>query len=487
MKKIFLIILIPGLWLISSCEKKFLETLPKGLVIAQNTSDFRKLLDNADTRYTYNVAQTSGFIDVVSDDAQLDSSWYEWERERLHAKHLYAFEKEVWLPDGANNDDTWKQNYYINNLMSNILEEIHIAKDNQQLQLQLIAEAKVHRAFAYLTLVNVYAKHYNPSTASNDPGVPLFTNPVDLPNLKRASVQEVYKFILAELLAAVDNLPSDVDNQYSHRPTKVSTYAILSRAYLYMGDYPKALEYADKSLAIKSFLYDYNNIYTGEPRAANLKGISRISDEEMLLHKTTIKSARLSDYYMLDTVSFNQLYDGFEQINDSVKVNNDLRRVLRFEGFNSNGDLNGDRARYVFSRRRYTVDNAIVDYMPISTPEMYLVRAECYARSGNLDKAVADLNTLRKNRFRTGSYTNMSAAGVDQSFVLNEVLKERRRELYGRDLRLFDIKRLSLPVSHLQPGTMQPGFSVPANDPKLVWPIFYHVIDLNPEIAQNPR
>ncbi|MBW7840667.1 MAG: hypothetical protein H3C36_13750, partial [Chitinophagaceae bacterium] len=49
------------------------------------------------------------------------------------------------------------------------------------------------------------------------------------------------------------------------------------------------------------------------------------------------------------------------------------------------------------------------------------------------------------------------------------------------------IKRLGLPVNHLKPGTDLPGFNVPARDPKLIWPIFYHNIELNPEIEQNPR
>ena len=486
MKKIFLILIAP-LFLLTSCEKNFLDTLPKGLIIAQTTNDFRKLLDNADTRYSYNLAQVSGYVDVVSDDAQLDSAWYEWDRDRLHAKNLYGFESEVWLPDGAGDDNVWKQNYYINTLASNILEEIHIADDNPKLQKQLISEAKVHRAFAYLTLVNIYAKQYNKTTAKTDLGVPLFTNPVELPSLERASVEKVYNFILSELLAAVDDLPNDIDKQFSHRPTKVSTYAILARTYLYMGNYEKALEYADKSLQIKDFIYNYNTIYTGTPRAENVKGLSRITDDEMLLHKTMIKGVRMSDYYMIDSNSFNNLYNGFTVVNDSVTENNDLRRVLWFQGTSSNGKLISDRARYVFSRNRYSVDNAIVDYIPISTVEMYLTRAECNARLSHLDKALNDLNKIRMNRFKTGTYTPIPSSGANQNFVLNEVLLERRRELYGKELRLFDIKRLGLPVSHLKPGTMLPGFNVPANDPKLIWPVHFHNIELNPEIAQNPR
>ena len=486
MKKLLYIFILSSLVLVS-CKKDFLDTIPKGLIIAQNTSDFRKLLDNADTRYSNNLAQVSGYVDVVSNDSQLDSSWYDWDRQLLHAKQLYAFEKEVWLPDGASGDDVWKQNYYVSTLVSNILDEIGIATDNPKLQKQLVAEAKVHRAYAYLTLVNIYAKHYNKATAATDLGVPLIGNPSQLPSLERSTVQQVYNFILAELLAAVDDLPNDIDKQYSHRPTKVSTYAILARTYLYMGDYEKALDNANKSLTIKNFLYNYNTIYTGNDRSVNVKGISRITDNEMLMHKTAVKSVSLDTYMKLDTTSFNTLYSGYVQINDSVYNNIDLRRTLWFNNFNTNGKFVGDRATYVFANYRYSVDAAIVDYLPISTPEMYLVRAECNARltTGNLASALSDINTIRMNRFKTGTYTPIS--GLNQAAVLNEVLLERRRELYGKELRLFDDKRLGLPVAHVQPGTQIKSWTVPANDPKLIFPIFYEYINLNPEIAQNPR
>ncbi|MBL1409794.1 RagB/SusD family nutrient uptake outer membrane protein [Sphingobacterium faecale] len=485
MKNIFLPLIVFSFFLLS-CESKFLDVLPKELVIAQTTADFRKLLDNADTRYTYNLSQVSGYVDVVSDDSQLDSVWFDWERDRLHAKQLYAFEPEVWLPDGAADDNVWKQNYYVNSVVSTILDGIVIAKDDPKQQKQLIAEAKVHRSYAYLTLVNIYAKHYNKTTANTDLGVPLFTNPVDLPKLNRASVAKVYQFIISELMAALPDLPDNVQMQNSHRPTKVSVYAILARAYLYMGEYEKAIEYADLSLAIKNFLYDYNTIFTGLPAVGSLKGLSRTNDEEMLLHKTTVKSARISDYAMLDSNSFNDLYSGFYRISDTEVENTDLRRVLWFEGLNSSGKFNRDRVTYTFAKNRYKLDNAIVDYIPVSTPEVYLTRAECRARLNNLKEALDDVNAIRQKRYKSGKYTAVSPAdfGNDRERVLQEVLLERRRELYGRDLRLFDVKRLGLPVSHILGEEI---VSASSNDQKLIWPIYYNYIVLNPEIDQNQR
>lgn len=486
MKNLILLLII--LISLVSCND-FLEPLPKGEIVAKTTGDFRKILDNAHSRYSYSFAQTSLYVDVVSDNVQIDSLiWNSWDEQRLHVRNLYSFEEEVWSRQGATEDVTWKNAYYISSLVSNILDQIHIADDNKSLQQQLIAEAKVHRAYAYLTLVNIYAKHYNEQTASNDLGVPIITNPVELPSLKRASVQEVYDFILSDLNDAIEGLPDDVQGQYIHRPSKASAYAILARTYLYMGNYEQALEYADKSLAIEDFLYDYNTIYTGDAFAENVNGISRTTDKEMLLYKTTNKGAHLSSYMILDKETFNNVYSGYDEISSSEVNNYDLRRTLWFEGINSNGTIRRDSVVYTFSdaSTRYSLDNdGQIDYIPIATPEMYLTRAECNARLGNLQAAIDDINTIRNHRYKTGTYTDITLAdfGDNQENVVAEVLLERRRELYGKELRLFDVKRLGLPVTHTL-GTRE--LSVPSNDSKLVWPIFYGNLE-DSNMEQNPR
>ena len=115
-----------------------------------------------------------------------------------------------------------------------------------------------------------------------------------------------------------------------------------------------------------------------------------------------------------------------------------------------------------------------------------MIRAECNARLNNLQKAVDDINLVRTKRYKTGTYTAMTLAdlGSNAANVLKEVLLERRRELYGQELRLFDIKRLHLPVTHYLNSRR---LDLPADDPKMVWPIFTKYIELNPELEQNTR
>ncbi len=490
MKKIHIIALILLVTGAGSC-KKYLDTLPRGIVIAKTTSDFRKLLDDVDNqRYPFSLSQVSSYVDILSDDVYADSTkWLSWTTTRQHVNALYAFMPNVWQYEAYADDVNWKNQYYISSVIGTILIEIEKVTDNPQTKKELVAEARVHRAYAYLNLVNIYAKHYNPQTAATDLGVPIILDAGSLPSLERNTVKEVYDFILSELQLALTDLPDNVGT-YNHRPSKVAAYAILARTYLYMGEYAKALENAEKCLAINNFLYDYNTLYTGADHINNLIGLSKLTDKETLLHKTTSKGFLLNNYMILDTASFNKLYPGFTRPTPTTMVNNDLRRTLKFAGFSTAGVLTGKVATYTVTYtswyKKDAANSSAADNLHVSTPEVYLMRAECNARANQLQKALDDVNLIRTKRYKTGTYTPVTLAdlGNSQQNVLNEVLLERRRELYGKELRTYDIKRLHLPVTHYI-GTFK--MDLPADDPKLVWPIFPKYIELNPEIEQNPR
>jgi tetratricopeptide (TPR) repeat protein len=494
--RIFTYILIPlclSFLLLSSCEKEFLDVIPKGVTIAKTANDFRQLLDaiDNDKGYPYSLSQTLAMADALSDDVSIDSTnWNKWTTTEMHFQELFTFKEFVWLYE-MNDDNNWKMPYYVISLTSVILEEIDKVTDNIPLKNQLIAEAKVHRAYAYLTLVNCYAKAYNSATASNDPGVPIITQPAKLPSLKRSSVQDVYDYIIDDLTDGIENLPDDVD-QYKHRPAKTSVYAILARVYLYMGDYEKALEYTDRSLQIRDNLYDLNTQYTGDfPYYTAITKISQMTDEEMLFLKTTIKGVLSNEYMFINASAFDQVYPGFSKVNSSY-VNYDLRRTLWFSGWNSSTtNMTGNYLIYYGNSPtyRYGIDGTNADganNIPITTGEMYVTRAECNARLGNLQPALNDINAVAAKRYKTGTYTAITLAqlGNSQAAVIDAVLKERRRELYGKELRLFDIKRLHLPMTHYL-GSLR--ITVPADDPRFIFPIFYKYIELNPELEDNDR
>src|SRR5690625_4185768 len=99
MKKSIFTLLVVSL-LLASCND-FLNELPKGEIVAKTTEDFRKLLDNADTRYIHNLVQSSSYVGVTTDNSHVNKdTWELWTDKSLHAHQLYSFADEVWLPDG---------------------------------------------------------------------------------------------------------------------------------------------------------------------------------------------------------------------------------------------------------------------------------------------------------------------------------------------------------------------------------------------------
>jgi hypothetical protein len=72
----------------------------------------------------------------------------------------------------------------------------------------------------------------------------------------------------------------------------------------------------------------------------------------------------------------------------------------------------------------------------MTTPEMYLIKAECEARTGKNAEAATTLKTLRRARFKDQTV----AENVGSSVSLETVLDERAREM-SYIWRVYDIKR----------------------------------------------
>jgi hypothetical protein len=69
---------------------------------------------------------------------------------------------------------------------------------------------------------------------------------------------------------------------------------------------------------------------------------------------------------------------------------------------------------------------------------MYLIKAECLARTGDVTGALASVNTLRAKRMKPGPWVNLTAA--NQADAVSKILQERRREMPFVQ-RFYDIRR----------------------------------------------
>ena len=115
------------------------------------------------------------------------------------------------------------------------------------------SDARFIRGLVYFYALNLWGQMY--VAESSNLGIPLVSKAFDgttgfteATKLTRATITESYNFIISDLQFAASNLPATRGDVYKGKATATSTAAnaLLSRVYLYMNDYPKAIEYANK-------------------------------------------------------------------------------------------------------------------------------------------------------------------------------------------------------------------------------------------------
>ena len=119
--------------------------------------------------------------------------------------------------------------------------------------------------------------------------------------------------------------------------------------------------------------------------------------------------------------------------------------------------------------------------------EMYLIAAEGYAQADDVTKAAYYLNELERNRI--AGYRDQSFASKDA--IMQEIMRERQREMAGEGTRIFDLKRWHVGMQRgeaqnpdLLLATTPLNFSQPADAARMTWPIPKNETDLH--IVQNP-
>lgn len=382
------------------------QIVPKDLVSLQ------KLMDNS-SKMNVKIA---AYGEASADDYFIKQTTYD---------ALADFNKKVytWKNDQAVFGNDWANCYepvYISNLVLDQLKKIETKPEEEGTRDQVLGSALFYRANQYLSLLWTFAKAYSPATASTDLGIVLRNSSDFNEKSIRSSVKVCYNQVIGDLRKAVTLLPDHA--VHVMRPSKATAYGVLARTYLSMAKYDSAYYFSDKVLQIKNDLLDFNN-----PAEVNLLSnfpFARFHKETIGYFQMTVIGT-LDNYanIMADTLLYNSY------------VNDDLRKQAYFLT---------DFSPYVSAKGNYSGQPPFGTplFGGLATDELYLIRAECLARSGKLTEAQADLNILLMKRYKTGTFEPYQL--TNQQAVLQLILKERRKELFLRGVRWSDIKRLNL-------------------------------------------
>lgn len=346
------------------------------------------------------------------------------------------------------------------------------------------AEAKAIRALAHFDIVTRYAKIPTQSSDANESmGIayvenydPFFLHTRDL------SVAQVYAKIIADLTFAEQNIQtaSGTSDAVVGRFNKAAIQGLLSRVYLFMGDYTNSVLWGERSLALSGSV----------GTAANFKNIWNDTSNDGVLFKvlnSAVENIKIGSAY-------NQTISG--QIRSEYVPDYDF-----FTKFQS-ADIRKDSYFLTSPLGTRTYNNVIkyrqatgkpieaVDVKLVRTAEVVLNVAESKFKLGDQAGALTMLNRLRAQR-----YTPYTAGTETGTSLWDAIMLERRKELAFEMDRYFTLKRLALPVerSNFGPysnGTGNPVLpaskSLPASSFKWQWPIPLTARQVNPGIKPNP-
>jgi len=463
--KLSILILLLISLLFYGCEK-YVNIKTQGKMVPGQILNYRYLLN-----YTSAYEVGPRMCDMASDDIGLiDGSTQQL---ALNTDpYAYWYKSHTWqtpiYPIGSYQTDyDWNAMYNTIAYCNVVINEVPTANNGTAADKNaLIAEALVHRADAYLMLLNSYAKPYNTTTASSDLGVPLLLIQTTTQPLIRETVQKVYAQIITDLKKALFSLPAT--QLYNTLPSKPSAYGELARCYLYMNDYSNASIYADSVLLTRSTLNDMSNMTTISTYPL------RKSDPEILLSKVAYGGITTYTPYAL-------------------RLSDDLLSLLgtkdkRYALFTTAASTISSTYTTAGGRFFYR-DKALNEARNIgpSVPEMMLIKAEYFARKNDVTNAMIWVNKIRAKRFAAADYVPMTA--TDQNDALSKVIQERHCEFFCRMLRWWDMRRLkdeTLFQKTYQRTLAGTTYTLAPSSNRYVFPIADYLIQLNPELQQNP-
>lgn len=445
-----------------------------------SVSSFQNGVDGVYSQFYNYYASTGsglqGLPDILSDNVVLAQTG-------RRSNEIY-FDWEYVASTGGAIPLYWSEAYEAINAANLIIGQIDNladgdAKDN------ILGQALAARAFAHFDLVRIYGKIPTQSGDANSSlGVVYMKvedgdtgDPFAVP--ARETVASNYEEIIGDLETAAGLIGT---NNGEGRLDRDAVNGILSRVYLYNGEYQKVIDAADKVLEPIASASQLPGVYTDSNNTGVVLEWSVNTSSETgaanvgVLYSQSNSTSTISEY----VIDLGLLM--------SVDTSDVRRDVLVFDAVNSDNDYNAIKK---FLGEEGQV-NGRVDIKVLRKAEVVLNKAEAEYRLGMEDEALITLNSLRAKRFNT--YSD-DTAGFSESgdALLAAILLNRRVELAFEGHRFFDIKRMGDAITRSNSGDLADGSGtppqnlvLPAGNFRFQLPIPQAEINANPSIEQNP-
>ena len=350
-------------------------------------------------------------------------------------------------------------------------------------QLGYRAAALAYRALVYLDLARMYEFLPNDKFTKNSDGADVTnltvpwvseaTTPEEASNNPRVPRAEMAAHILSDLDESLENIDKLTSTQGNTLPDKAVALGLKARLYMWLEDYPKAEEFARKAIDAASV-----SPYTEERGLSKTNGFNTASDFMLCGQQTSESYSVTSGIINFASWVSNQTSFGYmgpatdlyicmdksmyERISDT-----DWRKKMwmapegsKLAGTEPTLTVSGEDVReylpaYASIKFRpgegngddyLTGASTAVPYMRVE--EMYFIEAEAAAHQDA--ERGKELLTSFMTTYRDPSYV---CRDEGEDAVVEEIVFQKRVELWGEGQTFFDIKRLNMSVTRGYEGT----------------------------------
>lgn len=415
---------------IGSC-RDFLETNPStsvadnqvfetvaGAQAALNGSYYHMRAYNsggANRQDDYGIPSILIISDMCGEDVIAWGGWY---------TYVYNYWGET-RGDIFRSSQLWIFHYRLINNVNSIIVYIDGAEGSQKEKQYIKGQALAIRGWAYFSLARLFQQTY--SIANNMPGVPIYTEPTTdkTEGKPRGTLEQTYQQVLDDLTTAEELLEGFSRGNRHNTFDQTVVQAVLSDVYQVMNNWKKSHDYALKVLQLFPLTSneEYLNGFNNENTASWIWSMKQTEEQNMgdyslfaMWANGTRKCYTFAGYFSADDfvnlfnkedIRASQFEYWWDQIYASYK-------------FRDNDECRGS---IVFMR----------------SESMLLNVAEALARQNNDNEAKEWLWKLQDLRKATRSVSS----GSD---LIEDILLERRKELYGEGYALFDMVRNQKPL-----------------------------------------
>ncbi|WEK33726.1 MAG: RagB/SusD family nutrient uptake outer membrane protein [Candidatus Pseudobacter hemicellulosilyticus] len=443
-------LLLASLLMLTSCEKYVEIDAPKHLVTANEVfvseSTLLSALSGMYSRYySFTVSSNNTFYNSLqADELQYNAS----------TPANAFFENNAIAEDNSTISSIWNNSYSLIYTANSMLEglENNTVLSGRSIR-QARGEALFMRALIYFRLINYWNK------------VPLVTTTDYTVNrsLPRAGREEVYRQMVKDLDTANALLTPDYPSTGKLRPNQHTVSALLAQVQLFAGNWEEVVRLSTEVI-----------------------GSPKYSIEEDL-NKVFIAASKEALWQIKATGTAINTKVGQQLLGNNPKST--LTSYVREELLNA-FEADDDRKNNWITPYSYLGEDFSLPYkyklsiIAGSTPEeyevqfrlaeLYLYRAEAYARLGQLDNAIDDLNKIRG---RAG-LPLLEKGILNQTETVEAVWKEARIELmFENGHRWYNLKRTGKAVEVL--SAIKTGFS----ESSLWFPVPMQQLNDNPALG----